>query len=225
MTPDPNDRMAITKINMTYTLEDVFALMMSRGSTVTKAEGLSVFEELCLAIEQAVRDGNSVVTPLFNIQPSIRGVFLSDTDPFSAGRHQVKLRINPGKRLRQMENQIPVQRVPAEKKGPVLLHYYDAATEMQDDDLTPGGGGRITGAGLKFDEEEGDQGIYFVNTANGTSVKVTSGLLRNKPGELIFMNPPAANLPEGTYRLEVRTKRPGNKMLVTGALPYELTVS
>src|ERR1044072_4521512 len=101
ITLDPKDRTAVTQINQSYTLEEVFEQMSSRGSTVTKAEALSVYEELCLAIEQLVKDGNSVNTPLFNVWSSIVGVFKGDDDNFHPLRHQVKLRITPGTRLRE----------------------------------------------------------------------------------------------------------------------------
>ena len=47
MTPDPNDRMAIPSVNQCLTIHDLFAHMVSRGSTVTTAEAHSVYEELC----------------------------------------------------------------------------------------------------------------------------------------------------------------------------------
>jgi hypothetical protein len=48
----------ITSVNKSITIEDIFEDMMRSGSTVTKAEGLAVFEELCMAIEKLVKEGN-----------------------------------------------------------------------------------------------------------------------------------------------------------------------
>ena len=222
MTGGPNDRMAISSVNQGYALEDVIDRMISRGSTVTKAEALSVFEELSLAIELLVKDGNSINTPLFKISPSVVGAFEGDDDSFDPKRHQVKLRINPGGRLRLMEQNISVEKVAPEKRKPVLVHLYDNTAEMKDETLTPGGG-KIIGSMLKYDEADLLQGIFFINVANGTATRVTGKLLRNKPGELIFIIP--SNLTAGTYRVEVRTLVNGSKVLRTGALPYELTAS
>lgn len=47
-------------------------------------------------------------------------------------------------------------------------------------------------------------------------------MLRNKPGELIFLNP---DLPTGTYRLEVRTIPKNSTEVRTGTLADELTVA
>ena len=222
MTADLNDRMAVTQVSETFSLEDVFDEMTRQGSTVTKAEGLAVFEEFSRALERLLKNGNSVVTPLFNLSFSIPGVFMGDEDVFDPSRHQVKLRINPGIRLREIEKAVSVTKVQAEKRKPVLLHFFDTSSETQDSIFTAGGGGRLTGSMLKFDEAEADQGIYFVNVANGNAVKVQGKLLRNKPGELIFINPV---LPAGTYYLEVRAVLKNGKDIRTGSLANDLTVS
>jgi len=222
ITADLNDRMAVTQTNQTFTLEDVFDEMTRQGSTVTKAEGLAVFEEFSRGLERLLKNGNSVNTPLFNLNFSIAGVFDGDDDSFDASRHQVKLRINPGVRLRELENQVSVTKVTAEKRIPILVHYYDTNSETQDSVLSAGGGGRITGTNLKFDESDPAQGVFFVDISNGTVAKATSKPLRNKPGELIFINPA---LSAGSYRIEVRTIFIGGKDLRTGSLNTLLSVS
>lgn len=45
------------------------------------------------------------------------------------------------------------------------------------------------------------RGIFFIDTATGQETRVESSVIKNKPSELIFVNP---DLPTGTYRLEVR---------------------
>lgn len=50
LTSDPSDYMAVVQYLQSKEQEDVFDLMINRGSTVTKAEALSVFEEYFLAI-------------------------------------------------------------------------------------------------------------------------------------------------------------------------------
>lgn len=223
MTPDPNDRMAVTQVSQSFTLDDVIDQMISRGSTVTKAEALSVYEELSLAIEQLIKNGNSISTPLFTIMPRVVGVFNNDGDSFDSSRHQVKLRINPGIRLREMGSKIPVEKIVTERRQPVLVHFHDNTSESQDEIVTPGGGARITGALLKFDEADVQQGIFFVNVATAEVIRVAGKLLKNKPGELIFVAPA---LVAGTYKIEVRAVASnGGKTIRTGALPYEVTVS
>lgn len=104
VTADPTDRMAVVQLDTTYSEDDVFARMVSRGSTVTRAEALSVLEEYALAVEQLLGEGGgSIATPLFVLTLSIVGVFTSEDDSFDPARHQVKICITPGVRLRQIE--------------------------------------------------------------------------------------------------------------------------
>jgi hypothetical protein len=72
LTSDPNDYMAVVQDLKNKTQEDVFNLMISRGSTVTRAEALSVFEEYGNAIGQLVKDGCSVNTRYLTCQVGCR---------------------------------------------------------------------------------------------------------------------------------------------------------
>lgn len=222
MTADPNDKMAVTVTSRQFTIEDVIAKMISRGSTVTKAEALSVFEEQNLAIEDLLKDGmGTLVTPMFNASFSIVGVFDNEEDSFDPRRHQVRIRISPGVRLKVLEKQIKTQKEQTEIRLPAPVNFYDNGTETVNDALTPSGGMRLRGSLLKIDELKEDEGVFFVNTQTAEETKVTGKFLRNKPAELIF-NGPA--LPSGTYRLEVRNRYMRTKEVRTGALPLELTV-
>lgn len=222
ITPDPDDYMAVTTNTRTLTLEDVYDQMTHEGSTVTKAEALAAWEEMTRGIIKLAGDGNSIVTPLVNISASIVGVFTGEDDRFDTARHQVKLRVQPGSRLQEAESTIKTEKVQPKERLPVLLHYEDNTTESKDSVATANGGARITGSLLRFDESDPKQGVFFIDVNKGTETKVSGKLLRNKPGELIFMNP---KLPAGAYRVEVRALLRNNKSLLTGTLPDVVTVS
>jgi len=215
MTPNPRDYVAKTQVNNSLSMEDIFDLMTSRGSTITKAEGLAVMEEFFNAVGQAVKNGSSIKTPLFNILPSISGVFNSPEDRFDPLRHQVRVRINPGKRLKEMEPEIVVNKIPAQKRKPVLLNYIDVKTGRTNEEITPGQAANITGDLLKFNEQDPEQGVFFINTLTREVFKLPGNLMQNRAKELIFMNP---ELPSGEYTVEVRTIIGRNKGLCTGVL-------
>lgn len=222
ITPNADDYMAVSVNRQRYTIEQVYDHMTREGSTLTKAEALAAFEEVTQGIINIVRQGNSVVTPLVNIMPSISGVFDSDEDSFDRGRHQVNLSINPGVRLRKVPPTINTQKVRAHMPKPELTHYFDASTGAEDTEVTPDGGGRIRGVLLKFDMADPDQGIFFVNTADNSETRIDPDrMLRNMPSELLFINP---QLPAGDYWLEVRSIINGNSHTRSGRLLDELTV-
>ncbi|MGS2762139.1 DNA-binding domain-containing protein [Sinomicrobium sp. M5D2P9] len=221
MTPDPDDYMAVSSNTRSMSIEDVYEQMTREGSTITKAEALANFEEITQGIIGLVRQGYSVVTPLVNITSGISGVFTSEDDSFDSLRHQVRIRVNTGLRLKQATSAIPVKKVASRQRQPAPVHYYDNTAEAQNEMITPGGGARVTGSLLKFDEADTEQGIFFINVADNTTTRVAGKLLRNKPGELIFLNP---ELPSGTYRLEVRSILDRGISLIKGTLPHELSI-
>lgn len=215
--------MAVGVNRQRYTIDDVYDHMTRQGSTLTKAEALAAFEEVTQGIINIVRQGNTVVTPLVNIMPSISGVFDSEEDTFDASRHEVTLSISPGIRLRDVPPDIATQKVKARERKPDLANYYDKGSATKDDAVTPGKGARISGSLLKFDETDATQGIFFVNTDGSAEARVDDeSILRNKPSELIFVNP---SLPAGTYRLEVRSLLNGNSDIRTGILSDRVTVA
>lgn len=222
MTADPNDKMAVTVTTRQYTIDDLINKMISRGSLVTKSAALSAFEEQFLAMEELLKEGDgTLVTPMFNISFSIPGVFKDEEDGFDNSRHQVKIRITPGVRLKKLESQIKTQKVKPESPTPLPQYYYDNVSETQNEVVTSNGGFRLRGSLLKIDGTMADEGVFFINTETGAVIKAANKFLRNKPAELI-MNAP--ELPAGSYRVEVRNRFSRTKDVRTGALPVELTV-
>ena len=134
----------------------------------------------------------------------------------------MRINITPGLRLKSAAAGITPRKIAVRERQPFPAHFMDNATKLQDEEISPGTGARITGTLLKFDEIDADQGVFFVNTADGTDTRVETGMLRNMPSDLIFVNPA---LTAGTYRLEVRTILNGNSEIRSGALPAELIVN
>ncbi|MGM0547039.1 MAG: DNA-binding domain-containing protein [Bacteroidota bacterium] len=222
MTNDPDDYMAISSNAESYRIEDVFDHMTREGSTITKAEALAGFEEIVGGIVNLIEKGHAVITPLVNISSGVSGVFEGENDTFDSSRHQIRINVTAGKRLREISEDIAIEKVTARKRQPKPLHFIDNSTQIQDDVATPTAGARITGSLLKYDESDSTQGIFFVNTADSSETKVDSPILRNMPGELIFVNP---QLTAGTYRLEVRSILKGTSSIRTGVLSKQLIVS
>jgi len=220
MTSDPNDHMAQVQHPQTLTLNNIIDTMIGRGSTVTKAEALSVLEEFFSAISEALKNGNAVNTELFNISVSLKGVFTDANDRYDSSRHHAKINLRPGTRLKKVLPELSFEKTTASKPIPTLQSFKDVASDSIDDTLTAGGVGQIAGSRLKIDVADASQGVYFI-AADGTESKVPT-IIRNKPSELIFMIP--AGLTSGTYRLEVRAKL-GGKTIRKGQLLADLVVT
>lgn len=218
LTSDPGDYMAIVQDNETFTEEQIVERMISRGSTVTKAEALSVLEEFGLALEDILKGGNNVNTKLFAIYPSISGVFTNSTDSFDASRHAIRMNVSVGSRFNKTTSSIQAQKVETVSPMPVLQKFTDLKNKAVNESFTPGQIASITGLLLKFNENDPQQGIFFISSDN-SETKVTN-ITKNKPSELLFFVP--ETLTSGNYYIEVRTILATRKSLVKGRLGAQL---
>jgi hypothetical protein len=221
LTDDPNDYMAMVQPTGTAELDNVIQRMIERGSTVTKADILSVLEEYYSAIESMVLEGLNVNTPMANYGASIKGIFNGATDSYDPSRHQVAGTINSGKRYRKtIRERAQTTKREARKPTPNLIVYVDVNSGERDSLLTLSGMGQIIGHRLKFDPTDPAQGIFLIG-ADGVEVKITT-VGKNTPGELMFLIPPM--LPPGEYTLQVRAAVYDGEQVRNGTLNAILTV-
>jgi hypothetical protein len=218
LTDDPNDCMAVTTDNDTITVEQIVETMIGKGSTVTKAEALSVIEEFEYAVVDSIQKGNNVSTELFKIAPSIVGVFTNNQDAFDPSRHSIKINVNAGKRLAQAAANIELKKVSINAIQPVLQNFTDQISKVVNESFHSGQVASIRGTSLKFNQDDETQGIFFI-AENGTETRVDN-IIKNFPSELMFIVP--ATLTSGTFAIEVRSIYHNSKNLRAGRLPFDL---
>jgi hypothetical protein len=223
LTSDPDDYVAMVQPVATAGLEDVIERMVAQGSTVTRADIVSVLEDFHSAVESMVLEGMNVNTPGANFRASIRGMFNGQSDGFDAARHQVWAIATAGSRYRKaIRDRAEVIKQEAVTPRPNPLEYTDMNTDERNSVLTPGGMGQIVGHRLKFDPGDAAQGIFFIAEDGGAETKVdVVGL--NKPGSLMCVVP--AGLAAGDYVLAVRAAWRDGEDVRTGTLDEVLTVS
>lgn len=220
LTTDPDDHMARVQNQASHGIEDIIDIMIGRGSTVTKAEALSVMEEYEAAVEQVLSNGGSVNTSLMRINASISGVFDDEFDTFERERHYVRLNVNPGSRISDIADSVEVEKVDADSPQPEPQAFEDVASDTRNETLTPGGVGQIMGTLLKVDPAESDQGVFFI-ASDGTETR-SDTYIRNKPANLIVMIPDT--LVSGEYHVEVRAKLQNTNDVRSGRLDAPLMV-
>lgn len=218
LTDDPNDYMGVVTNNETVTVESIVEQMIGKGSTVTKAEALSVIEEFEYAVVEAVKNGNSVNTELFRITPSVSGVFADQSDGFDPSRHAIRLNLNPGSRLTEAISDIELRKVEISSPQPMLQQFIDLKTNVVNESFTAGQIASIRGSLLKFDTEDSKQGIFFI-ASDGTETRIEN-VVKNKPSELLFFVP--ESLSSGSFTVEVRTVLQNTKTIRKGILPFDL---
>jgi hypothetical protein len=220
LTDDPNDYKGVVTENETITMDQIIDQMIGRGSTVTKAEALSVLEEFSHVVVDAVTKGNNISIDLFKIYPSITGVFVDQQDDFDPSRHTIRLNMNAGPRLKDALANIQVRKVEVVDHKPVIHQFNDLKSKRVNESVTPGQMASLTGTMLRFDEADPNQGIFFVSS-NGEVTKATH-VIKNKPSELLFFSPDDL---KGICQVEVRTLFKDSKRLRVGSLVNELSVT
>ena len=221
LTPDQEDQRAVMYVDEVKLLEDLVDEMIGRGSTVTKAEALSVMEEYYQAIHKFLSQGYTITTPAYNITPRIRGVFKDKKERYDPNKHRLYLSMKPKARLKEALRHIKIEYRKSNGQQPLIDELYDLVSESTNDQLTPGGIAHLNGELLKFDKGDPQQGVFFKSGNQETRVEPKL-VARNMPSELIFMVP--ATLKKGTYQVELRTVLHGSKKLRVAKLADELTV-
>jgi hypothetical protein len=224
MTPDPGDAMAQIVNLRSYNEEEIADLMLKRGTLLTKAEILAVFEVNRRVVIDLVEHGAAVNTPLYNIEPSMPGVYKGVSDSFDSSRHKVRVNMNPGLLLREAAKRIKTKKVTIADPTPYIAEVKDVISGSNNDILTPGGVVQLRGGRLRFIDASESNGVYLCHES-GNQIKLTV-IVENKPARIIAMLP--ADMPAGTYSLEVRTTyshgNPETKHLKTGRFNKPLTV-
>lgn len=217
---DSKDYRAMIKNRRVYSLNRVIKEMGSRHSVLTEAEMEGIILQFFDAVEYILKDGGTVSTPLFTARCSIAGTFTGPDDSFYRNRHQVKINLKPGSRLKDLSEDIKTHKVHSSLPKPLVYTFTDMNTGTVNSQLTPGGAAIIKGKQMRYNPDDGQQGIFLVNSTR-LEFKVETVHI-NTFSQAMMMIP--ANLQPGEYRLQVRSKM-NTKTLRTGELSRVLVVS
>lgn len=221
LTSDPDDFMALTLDNQTIGIDGIVERMISRGSTVTKAEALSTLEEYSLAISEILKEGNNVNTELFGVYPSVAGVFNDKSESFDRSKHSIKLNLRAGKRLNEAIRNLTVEKIRVTESKPILQLLTDLKTGAVNESASIGQIVSIKGGLLKINGEDPLVGVFFIST-DGIETRIVD-FVKNKPSELLFFIPDTLTV--GSYDVEVRTVLHSRKTLSVGRLDNKISVT
>ena len=204
-------------------LEQVANRIARMNSTVSRTDVLIVLENIALACEELLLEGNRVnIGDLTHLFPSIKGIFDNDSDNFDPARHRVKISATPGKRIRRaIREKATVTKQATISPEPAPLEFVDHATGTTNHSISPGNIGVIHGKRLKFNPDDTTEGIFFVD-CNDTATKAPA-VVKNKPGELILSTPALTTI-ANPYTIEVRARFTVTGELRVGSIDHPLTV-
>ncbi|MDR1072822.1 MAG: DUF4469 domain-containing protein [Treponema sp.] len=213
LTDDPNDYTARVSAERALSTRDICQSAVDRGGADISASAMEHAVEL-FHKEMGYRlcDGFSVNTGWYNASMHIKGVFNSPTEGFDPEKHTVAVELHQGVELRKELNMVSVSVLGKAESNFFIAQVVDMRTGSVNDLLTPGRNARITGGKLKVEGEDSSCGVYFVNEADGSRVKVDEeDIVENQNARLLIVIPALAS---GTYRLEVTTQYMGGGKLL-----------
>ena len=202
-------------------MRDLVDRIVANGSTVGRADILSVLEDYHTTITDLLMLGMSVITPTVCYRPGIKGTFTGLGDSFNPARHRIVPRLRAGALLKaKVVNEGRVTKDLVERPRPKVVEYLDLVSGTANQVLTPGEGAHLTGRLLRFDPADPEQGVFFV-AVDGTRTRVER-FLDIQPSKVILLAP---TLPAGDYKIEVNASFNDNGDLRSGRLETQLTVS
>lgn len=216
---DPDDYVGRLLDVPTFTQRDLIEVITREGTTFTEEEATGVLSALEKAVAELSQRGN-INTPLFSTALSMKGVFNSNDEPFTPGKHRVCVRMQAGASLDNAGRQISVERVITEGQKPIIVHLVDMDLGEKSDVLVADHIVQIKGKSMKLLPEDARQGVFLTNESNAETSLV---VLDNKPGRLLVRLP--KTLKKGSYRLEVRQAPKAEQPLRIGTYKRVLTVA
>lgn len=158
--------------------------------------------------------GHTISLDYFKVRYSISGVFTDTSDSFDANRHQLNLKMTPGKFMKDVIGSVPLTKVKGSSVSIDIDRVQDYMSKTNNEILTAGGMVRILGDRLSIDQADENQGVYLIDE-DRTETKIEF-LQQISSGELMVQIP--IGLTSGTYRLEIRSIIRGQTSLSKGLI-------
>jgi hypothetical protein len=132
------------------TQKEIIDRIMHIGAGVIRSDITSILEAYKQVICEIVEEGGAVTTELFNIFPSISGVFTSITDSYDPAHHHVHANLHAGIALREARLKVKPKKVSGGLIELSVLAVTDVNTGSLNNLLTPNRNLHIAGQKIKI---------------------------------------------------------------------------
>lgn len=194
---------------------EALLLEMENNTAIRKQDFRLAVTQLKTAITANLLKGVKVVTPIGEFRPTIRGKFNSLDEDFrpsaSTNNHQIRFTINPDS---EMLNEVMEKTVTEKISDYTIKHPHIISISNNSKPADEGFHSTnviiMNGLNLKFNPENDDEGIFWINNA-GESFKTTS-FSTNTNTAIHFQIP---ELVPGEYSVTVATRLGNHKIRET----------
>lgn len=195
---------ARAKTERTLSVEQVCTEAVTRGGSDLNYDTMvdavnAYFDEAFYQLA----DGFSVNNPYFSIHPKIGGTFNHVDDKADKEKNPVDFTFRGRQRMRDVISHITVEIEGAAESGAFIAEALDVTSGTTDEQLTSGGVLTILGSRIKIEGDDLSCGLYLVNTADESSIKITGNFVDNQRNRISAQLPV---LSPGTYRIRIITQ-------------------
>lgn len=207
LTADPDDCMAqvVPEKSQVWTQERIDAEIVKLGG-VTEAALAAVRKNEAKVCADIIADGGVINSDLFSTSFSVSGVFTNMNDTFDPKRHAVNLNATAGTLLREAAKKAKVYKKEGSSTDPYITQVSDSISG-DTQAVKVGSVMELLGSRLKFDKKDTEQGV-FVKACDGKEYRCVP-VGDPKPAKVMVML--GADVPEGEFTVEVRTKINGSR--------------
>ncbi|PXY03134.1 hypothetical protein DF185_03345 [Marinifilum breve] len=171
------------------------------GSGITRSEAKGVLIELNHAIENSLKEGFTVNLPFVKIKPSIRGQFLNSSDYFHPQRHQLCFTTSPGKSLKDLPQNIKLQKTHKSPKRPSIRQLINKHTNEELKELKALRVVEINGVNFRFPKDDEQVGVYLQSKEEEVKLQMISN---ENASILMVLLPEDMPAGEARFRIVVR---------------------
>lgn len=183
--------------------EDMAKEIKRTGSELKLQTILSVVSQDSEIILEALLDGNSVITDLFQITPRIIGPFDNVEAQFDPAIHHLTFDIVPTKMVREALKKVKVINNGAKGEVSRIGFVADAITRLAGGSITPGKYIRIEGERIRIAGDDALIGVFFISEDGSNTVKAEAAYIQNDPKCVVALVP---QLADGKYTLRIVTQ-------------------
>eukprot|EP01029_Cantina_marsupialis_P000117 TRINITY_DN1011_c0_g4_i1.p2 TRINITY_DN1011_c0_g4~~TRINITY_DN1011_c0_g4_i1.p2 ORF type:complete len:233 (+),score=5.33 TRINITY_DN1011_c0_g4_i1:2478-3176(+) len=186
-------------------IKDLISMCSNKGHKIPEYLVEGVLKRCEEVIEEALKKGISINTPLINIQPTLTGTFEGKYDKFDSERHQLHFRVSEGTFLKRIAEESKLFKVVPPSSLIQIHSVKNLSLPTSDYQFEPGSILEINGKSLKYDVEDKQQGIFLVDEENQNEYRMEM-IIKSTKSYQMFQIP--LNIEKGNYVLEVRSLPP-----------------
>jgi hypothetical protein len=135
---------------------------------------------------------------------TVKGVFIGNHAPWNPAANKLRVRIDPGKKLRKAIDDAHVEVRGMANSGAIVNSLTDLVSGEINTRLTPGGGATLSGSKIRIAGKNPGNGIRLIDQGTREVYAIPKeSLILNDPKTVSFIIPA---LPPGHYKLELTTQ-------------------